>query len=551
MSLRGLVAATCVLLASPGSVSATRAPVPVTPIFDGPLPTSVVVGVQAYPPFVLQRAWPGKSLKELYTVPSNGTLASTGLSLIDGFDVAMAQLVLTSILGITNVSFQVYPDTSSLYVGLRNGEVDVITSAVEYEPTRASCNRGTCPVLNASSLIPEYPTSDYGQPSYNSRLQQVCCLSYGVSYFQSGFSLLSISQPAPNSVTDAIVNVDVLNAGTPVVVAIFSFGFVMTVIEYGRNKEHFDGIWSSAYFATVATSTFGFGDKVPITALGRGITVFWTVFSVLSITAFSGVVGSKLTIGGLQYTQINDFSNLQPSDVCVETAYPVANSYVASIFGLPLDANGHVTGGVMVASVPDCFAALSNGKVKVFVDDFPLLNWLAFVYSQAPNWYVSPPLRANPLVWAYPRGSPLQSPVDQAIMRTIVGNTWYGAAQSVVTQWLPASATVVGPPVSTINWTWLAAAIAFVAFWLVFGSLQNFMRLEWTQNMVRKMRGQPIESPPDPLQRLDAARKAAFAAHAALDTALYDLAAAAEGCKYAAPAPAPASSPSVIPSTEL
>ena len=365
----------------------------------------------------------GLDLATLYTAlpgtPVHGVLEGVNTSLVDGFDIAMLQLVLTQQLGITDLVFKPYPDTVSLYVGLRNGEVDLVASAVEYDPDRATCTASACPALSPSALIVEFPTSDYGQPAYLARQDQICCIEYGVPYFQSGFSLLSLAQPLPTSVVEAIVNVEVLNAGTPVVVALFSYGFLMTCIEWRGNRRMFTGIWAAAYYASVATATFGFGDMIPLTAAGRGLTVFWTVFTVLSLTAFSGVVSSKLTVGSLSYTQINDFSTLRPADVCIEASYPLASSYVAGIFGLPLDVNGRAV-GVMLATVSECFAAVQSGKAKAYVDDFPLLQWLGFVYSQTPGWYVSPPLKPNPLTWAYPSGSTLRPVIDAAVMRTIV-----------------------------------------------------------------------------------------------------------------------------------
>ena len=501
-------------------------------------------GVQAYPPFVVIRAWVGLDLTTLYTdlpgTPARGVLEGVNTSLIDGFDVAFLQLVLTQQLGIMDVVFKPYPDTVSLYVGLRNGEVDLIATAVEFDPTRAACNQAACPALNLSTEIAEFPTSDYGQPGYLARQAQICCVEYGTPYFQSGFAILSLSQPLPTSVVQAIVNVDVLNAGTPVVVALFSYGFVMTCIEWRGNKKMFSGIWSSAYYASVATATFGFGDMIPVSALGRGLTVFWTVFTVLSLTAFSGVVSSKLTVGSLSYTQINDFTSLMPGDLCIESSYPLVHSYVAGIYGLPLDASGRAA-GVMHGSVGDCFNAVQNGSKQAFVDDFPLLQWLGFVYSQNSAWYVSPTLKPNPLTWAYPSGSPLKAVIDAAVMRTIVGNTWYPAAQSVVTEWLSTGTTNTGPPVGTVDWKWLAAAIAFIAFWLFFGSLENVLKMDLVQKQLARWsrRNQSLRHlvlsnyTTDPLVRLDAARKTARDAHVALDAALYELAIASAGAAAA------------------
>ena len=85
---------------------------------------------------------------------------------------------------------------------------------------------------------------------------------------------MSIATNAPTSVLSAIASIDVLNAGTPVIIAIIGFGATMSLIERSFNKQ-FEHLDSGVYFGFVATSTFGFGDLAPSTLLGRFLVVFW------------------------------------------------------------------------------------------------------------------------------------------------------------------------------------------------------------------------------------------------------------------------------------
>jgi hypothetical protein len=59
-------------------------------------------------------------------------------SAIDGYDVAFAKLLLGEMLGVTP-AFLPYPDSSSMYVGLRNDECDFAISAVELDASRVRC----------------------------------------------------------------------------------------------------------------------------------------------------------------------------------------------------------------------------------------------------------------------------------------------------------------------------------------------------------------------------------------------------------------------------
>ena len=118
-----------------------------------------------------------------------------------------------------------------------------------------------------------------------------------------------------------------------------------------------------------------------------------------------------------------------------------------------------------------------------------------------------------------------------------MGNTWYPAAQAVAAEWLSTGTTHAGLPVVVIDWRWLAAAIAFVAFWLVFGSLENLVREPFVQARLAKWSGrarwlQPLvlsSHVADPLVRLEDARKLGRSAQDALDAAVFAIGLSAAG----------------------
>ena len=70
--------------------------------------------------------------------------------------------------------------------------------------------------------------------------------------------------------------------------------------------------------------------------------------------------------------------------------------------GLP----GPKNGGPMLGTPGSCVAAVLNGTVAAYLSDSPMLNWIAYTFlsSATQPLYVSPPIRNNPLVWAYNAG---------------------------------------------------------------------------------------------------------------------------------------------------
>ena len=77
------------------------------------------------------------------------------------------------------MTFVPFPDKSSFYVGVRNGDCDLGIGGVELDPQRAVCD-SSCQDTSVTPLT-EYVASDYGDPGYTANLDNVCCVDYGVS----------------------------------------------------------------------------------------------------------------------------------------------------------------------------------------------------------------------------------------------------------------------------------------------------------------------------------------------------------------------------------
>ena len=60
-------------------------------------------------------------------------------------------------------------------------------------------------------------------------------------------------------------------------------------------EPHIKTVFEGIYFCFVASTTIGFGDIVPVTVLGRIITVIVTLFGILTIAMVPGVVVSYYT----------------------------------------------------------------------------------------------------------------------------------------------------------------------------------------------------------------------------------------------------------------
>ena len=394
--------------------------------------------------------------------------------------------MLQDYLGAT-VAYVPYPDTSSMYVGLRNGECDMAASAIELDMSRKRCGPD-CPDTRVAPMA-VYPAEDYADYSYQSRQDHVCCLDYSLSYLpQSGFALFSLTQAADASLIGAILSYDVLNAATPVFIALVGFGWLMYLVERRDNPKQFHSQHAGVYFAFVSMSTFGFGDIAPATRTGRLLTIAWTMTSVLSLAAFTSVVSARLTFSQLGLFTLDSLSQVRPGDVCVEESYPLVQKLIADEFGLDGDLRG---AGVMLSSLDGCAQAVINGKALVYVSDQPLLNWLAYSFYATGTLYVSPVVRGNPFSFAYPAGSPLRSVIDAAIIEFTTNTTWVTAAQDLQAIWFPVLAAQAPTTANSISMPTFVAAIVLIGV--------SFMAEEgrWIYKLLRGWRAQRAAAPAD------------------------------------------------------
>ena len=153
-----------------------------------------------------------------------------------------------------------------------------------------------------------------------------------------------------------------------------------------------------------------------------------------------------------------------------QSNYLLVNHLVAEAYALELDERGRINspGTVMLGTMATCAQAVLDGRVKVYVTDTPILQWLAFTYLSAPDLYVSQAIRKNPLSWAFPQGSLVRPKLDAAIMTMLVNATWLAQYNAIIDQWLPTSSGTAEPdPVKDLIVGPFVAAMVLTATWLL------------------------------------------------------------------------------------
>ena len=92
---------------------------------------------------------------------------------------------------------------------------------------------------------------DYSDVGMGYEAQGVCCLQYSVSYFSSGFSLLSTVVQSKVDVVTTMSNSGIINSVLTLISGAFAAGWLFWLIEGGVN-DRFTGVETGVYWVRLA-----------------------------------------------------------------------------------------------------------------------------------------------------------------------------------------------------------------------------------------------------------------------------------------------------------
>jgi ABC-type amino acid transport substrate-binding protein len=100
---------------------------------------------------------------------------------------------------------------------------------------------------------------------------------------------------------------------------LLAFAILFWLAERGRANSHFAGhpiqaLGSALWFSAVTMTTVGYGDKTPLTPLGRALALLWMFVGILLISGFtatvaSTVAASRTATAVLQLSDLSRFEN--------------------------------------------------------------------------------------------------------------------------------------------------------------------------------------------------------------------------------------------------
>ena len=140
----------------------------------------------------------------------------------------------------------------------------------------------------------------------------------------------------------------------------FSFGLAIWMVERSKNSafKNLTGPGSGLYFSFVTMSTVGYGDIVPVTFIGRAMTVVWMFLSMLLAAVITATLTD--TLSGTKGLEI------EGKDVAV-----IRESYEENIIGNDYSANP-----IPYDSYEEVIEGLRNGEVFAAAIPYEIASWM-------------------------------------------------------------------------------------------------------------------------------------------------------------------------------
>ncbi len=193
-------------------------------------------------------------------------------------------------------------------------------------------------------------------------------------------------------------------------------GVLIWLAERRRNDQFRGGpargIGAGLWWSAVTMTTVGYGDKAPITPLGRALAIVWMFASVIVISSFTAAIATALTVGQLDrgIQSLNDLYGARVLTVEGSTSAAFLDDHRVRHQTLP--------------SLTEALDRLAAGETDAVLYDAPVLRYL--VRTDYPETLRALPeeLERQDYGIALPQGSALREPINRALLEIVRAPDW-------------------------------------------------------------------------------------------------------------------------------
>jgi ABC-type amino acid transport substrate-binding protein len=198
---------------------------------------------------------------------------------------------------------------------------------------------------------------------------------------------------------------------------LFGIGALIWLLERRHNAAQFGGgairgIGAGVWWSAVTMTTVGYGDKSPVTVLGRLLGLVWMFAAIILISIFTASITSNLTVDRLE-------SSIKgPEDLPRVRVATVAGSTSAAYL------DKHHIAYTPVPSVLDGLRAVAAGQIDAMVYDQPILEYLARRELPGQLVVLAKPFERQDYGFAMPLENTLRTPLNRALLAELQKDAW-------------------------------------------------------------------------------------------------------------------------------
>ena len=283
-------------------------------------------------------------------------------------------------------------------------KLDYKFQEMDLETMLSSLNDASCDVAVAALTITNQREreADFTHPFYTSGL--------GIAVAPDG----STGKLLP--VLKSMVSWEFAEILGGLLLVLLTMGFLIWIFERRENKSHFGGsvakgLEAGFWWSAVTMTTVGYGDKAPVTLMGRLLGIIWMFTSLFMISVFTASVASLLLVERLdsRISGLKDLPNVRVASIRGSTgeAYLQRQRIRVRQYGTPRQA----------------LEALRAELVDAVVYDAPILR---YTINQEFKELAVLPIRFETQHYGIglPHGSELREPVNQSLLQFTSESDW-------------------------------------------------------------------------------------------------------------------------------
>jgi len=205
------------------------------------------------------------------------------------------------------------------------------------------------------------------------------------------------------------------------IVVIFSFGLLIWISERKQNpnfNKGVKGLGDGMWWSSVTMATVGYGDKVPITPIGRAIATVWMFTSVIIISSLTASIAASLTANKIN-SNISNIYDLQKRKV--GTIKESSSHQFLKKYDIKFKEE------YLYNDIPKALLALANKEINAFVYDEPIIRYLIGENKLEEKVFILP-MRFNSdyYSFAFPKNSVLLDKINPILIKQLESVIWLG-----------------------------------------------------------------------------------------------------------------------------